>query len=376
MMRVRVIGGVFTVLALLVATPLSAGAASPPSWSIEKSTNRAGVSNNLSDVSCPSTTRCVAVGAYANHTPPNTPLPAGTLIETYSAGKWATNASPGQGGVSALHSVDCPTVSRCYAIGNSHTSTDPLIVTSSGGPWTQMTAPSIPGTSYLGSISCADATHCVAVGATAEHTLALQLANGVWTTMTTPNPGAASNALLGVSCPTVTRCMAVGGRIDTSSFRTLALQLAGGTWSVVPTPNRNANGSLNGVSCTAVTRCTATGGYYVNGTSRTLVESWSGTAWSLVTSPNVGPADYDNALGQVSCFVASKCVAVGSTRGQALIQRLANGKWTVDRNQSRSRQYSVASVDCPTASTCVAVGSGFTSTLFVNKTVILRSTNG
>lgn len=91
------------------------------------------------------TPRCVAVGGYRNDSLPDAPLPAGTRIEPFSGGKWTTNASPGQGGLSELRSVSCPTVSRCYAVGASPTSPDPLIVTSHG----------------LSDVSCAAATQMV-----------------------------------------------------------------------------------------------------------------------------------------------------------------------------------------------------------------------
>ena len=374
MSRVRVIVGAIALLASMVAAPAGADAATAPKWTIEKSTNRAGVFNWLSDVSCPSAAKCVAVGGYRNHALPNAPLPAGTLIETFSGGKWTTNASPGQGGLSVLGSVSCPTVSRCYAVGSSHTSPDPLIVTSNGGPWSQMTAPSLPDVSTLTSISCPDATHCVAVGVLGTDptsALVLRLANGMWTAMVTPTPGT-SHGLSAVSCATVTRCMAVGWRTTTSSLRTLAMQLVGGTWSVNPTPNRNANGQLGGVACTAATRCTATGHYYTGGVARTLLETWSGSAWSLAPSPTFGTED--NAIGSPSCLVASRCVMAGRAHLKTVIARLTNGTWSVDAIPSRSLPYTLSAVDCPTASTCVAVGSGWTSTPLVSKTVIIRST--
>ena len=67
----------------------------------------------------------------------------------------------------------------------------------------------------LNSVSCTSATNCVAVGDymdqadTSDTTLAEQWNGTSWTVLTTPSPVTFS-ALVSVSCPSATHCVAVG----------------------------------------------------------------------------------------------------------------------------------------------------------------------
>ena len=70
-------------------------------------------SNNLSSVSCVSSSFCVAVGNYNNGS-------AGqTLVEVWDGADWTVMASPSPGtGSNNLSSVSCVSASFCVAVGN------------------------------------------------------------------------------------------------------------------------------------------------------------------------------------------------------------------------------------------------------------------
>jgi hypothetical protein len=265
------VAGIALVVGLIAASASAAGAA--PVWEPQTSTNRGGDSNVLSDVSCPTSTFCVAVGFFRDFQMPPT-KPQGTLIETYRNGKWSTTASPGQGGVSRLNGVSCPTANRCYAVGRLHTSTAPLIVTSAGGAWSAVTPPVGADPGELQDIDCADESHCVAVGSRGPNgsgALALVLDGSTWSVASLPSAGEA--LLYGVSCANRSNCVAVGYRASTGGTpRSLALHLAAGTWTRVTMPNRTNNDNrLYDVSCTAASRCVAVGSYTSTaGAPRTL----------------------------------------------------------------------------------------------------------
>ncbi len=373
----RIFVGALALVALTTVAPEPAGAAT--TWTIQASPNRGTVSNWLGDVSCPTATRCVAVGAHRNDALPSAP-PYGTLIETFTQGKWSVTASPGQNRVNALWGVSCPTVNRCYAVGTSIATNQALIATLSGGAWSPMPTPDLGDASGLSGISCVDASHCFAVGwagsVGAQRTLVLALSSGAWSVMPSPNRGTSGNGLESVSCSTAESCVAVGIRLNGSYARTLAIRLSGGIWTLMTTPNRTTKANwLKDVSCPTSTRCTAVGSY-VNQTDihRTLIETWSGGVWSAVPSPNRGAAE--NELSDVSCVDATHCIAVGSGNHRTVVESLAGGAWSIVPSPNQDPwPGSLNGVDCLSSSVCVAVGQSlaFTPTSFASRTLVLRS---
>jgi hypothetical protein len=358
------VAGIALAIGIIGATTSAAGAA--PVWARQTSTNRGGDSNVLNDVSCPTTTFCVAVGFYRDFTIPPT-KPQGTLIETYSAGKWTTKASPGQGGVSRLNGVSCPTTTRCYAVGRLHTSTAPLIVTSSGGAWSSIPPPVGSDPGELLDIDCTDETHCVAVGTrgpVATGALVLVLDGGTWSVASVPFVGDESY-LYGVSCANAASCVAVGFRANTGGNpRSLALHLSGGTWTKVTVPNRTTGDNrLYDVSCTAPSRCTAVGTYFSTaGTTRTLKATWASGAWTLAPGSNPG-----NSFA-VDCVVASICTTAGQLDRYGVAMQQAGTTGTATKFATPS---SLAGIDCISKNVCVAVGE--TTDPFVSRTFIVRS---
>ena len=107
--------------------------------------------NNLSAVSCWAVGSCVAVGFYFDY---STGAELG-LIETLAGGAWTasealipTNAYPTQ--YTNLSSVSCPAASDCVAVGtysDASGATAGLIDSLAGGSWTTMEAPQ-PANAY------------------------------------------------------------------------------------------------------------------------------------------------------------------------------------------------------------------------------------
>jgi len=93
----------------------------------------------------------------------------------------------------------------------------------------------------------------------------------------------------GLSCPTATDCVAVGGGGSPPvSTQTLAEVWNGRAWGVVPTPSPSTYlNDLVSVSCTGPARCMAAGSATVGIDPQTLVESWDGSAWTVLPTPDV-----------------------------------------------------------------------------------------
>src|SRR5439155_673494 len=155
------------------------------------------------------------------------------------------------------------------------------------------------------------ASSCTAVGTYINSSAVLRTLieswdGTVWSIVASPNKGASTNVLQGVSCVSASSCTAVGYYFNSSDHvRTLVESWDGTAWSIVASPNNGTTTTaLHGVSSVSASSCTAVG-YYINSSvvHRTLVESWDGTAWSIVASPNNGTSS--NFLGGVSCVSAT-----------------------------------------------------------------------
>ena len=188
----------------------------------------------------------------------------------------------------------------------------------SPGTW-QFQTPPIPGTSSsnLMSVSCRG-SFCMAVGSykvkanpdTGQTNKQVPLAdkwNGskwISVTVPAPQPRSESSQLLGVSCSSATRCMAVGSRF---AGPPLAESWNGTAWKILPNPKTpGIEASLDSISCSSASACTAVGSYLASGgVTGALVERWNGTRWA------VQPSLADSDLVAVSCPSAKSCTTMG-----------------------------------------------------------------
>ena len=144
-----------------------------------------------------------------------------------------------------------------------------------------------------------------------------------WTTVASPNPGAAAvlvctnlnsgNVLTAVAAVSPNDVWAVGYFFTcTSLLKPMALHWNGVQWSVVPTPklNTNDNAAFNSVVAVAANDVYAVGYKPAsNGAVLTLIEHWDGAAWSVVSSPNAN--NTGNVLTSVTANSPTDIWAVG-----------------------------------------------------------------
>jgi hypothetical protein len=165
-----------------------------------------------------------------------------------------------------------------------------------------------------------------------------------------------------------TVCMAVGSyQVNGSAkSRTLAETWNGKRWARLPTPSptSGANGSgLLGVSCSSTRRCLAVGNYanVSNDGSYAFAEMWNGQTWLLSTGANAAPGT--TLLGAVSCPLTNACIAVGSGSTSTLAEQWSGGRWTTIATASPtgSEESSLTGVSCRSMNACVAVGGEYTN---------------
>ena len=225
-------------------------------------------------------------------------------------------------------------------------------------------------TNEIEGVSCPTVTTCVAVGyfingIGIRRTLAATSQGGTWSLAPPANLGAGANSLAGVACSSVTSCVAVGSALNGTQLVTLIEQWDGTSWSITPSPNRGTSGNeLTGVACASASSCVAVG-YYTDtiGVQRTLVETWQGTSWSLVTPPSPGATNA--LLNGVACTSATSCVAVGYSvafdgRTQTLVETLQGTSWSIvpspTPNSTPSSGAVLTGVSCANPTSCVGVG--------------------
>lgn len=293
------------------------------SWALQSTPNLGNNGDTLEGLSCTSPTSCMAVGSYTNEAGFAQPL-----IERWNGRAWALMPiapPPGSRYGSDLTSVSCPSATLCMAAGAytyaaDHNNT--LLEEWNGTSWAIVSSPSPYSTNNLLGVSCSSATFCMAVGSYQSvsgslGTLVEEWNGRSWASVSSPSPGSSSNDLLGVSCTSMAFCMATGAYSNTPALNdqgTLVERWSGSSWSVVSSPNPGNNGdTLDGISCPSTTSCVAVGSH-ASGSSfaDTLVEKWNGRIWAVVPSPNALAGHYGSYLNSVSCANATFCMADGS----------------------------------------------------------------
>jgi hypothetical protein len=267
------------------------------SWRIQPSPNPAGASGTgFSGVSCSSATSCTAVGSSAYR----------ALAERWNGARWRAQHAPNPGGRygSSLSGVSCRLDDACTAVGsvNSSLGTAPLAERWNGTRWSTQPVPNPNGgegeMTGLSGVSCPSVTACTAVGSsfvggTVTEGL-LEGWNGAqWSVQATPAPGG-YGILTSVWCSSATACTAVGRYASAEAEtriaqlgNTLAERWNGTSWAQqqTPSPAGTAYSSLSAVSCPWARACTAVGSYQPVERPVTLAEDWNGASWVIKPTP-------------------------------------------------------------------------------------------
>ncbi len=259
--------------------------------------------NQFDSVSCVGSSFCMAVG---------------TVFGTWNGTQWTI--MPATPGNAVGERVSCWSADGCTVIVG-----DDGAASWNGTTWTSAQMPSPLGGAQIHDLWCRAKYACTAAGE--YHNLnqgqpypLIERSSGPgWSFTTVPSDDSAGE-LSGVSCVSG-GCVTVGEtKIDAAQHDTLADEWPGkNPWSVMP-PASGANdgtASLSGVSCTSMTSCIAVGG----NDEGVLAEYWDGSAWTAQSTPQ---PSRQSRLGSVSCTAALTCEAIGAT-GSSPGQPLAEG---------------------------------------------------
>jgi hypothetical protein len=272
-------------------------------------------------LACPSTRSCAAVGTH-HHRP---------VAARWNGRTWTLTplplpvASRSERRYSELTSVSCPTSTICVAVGRASGGGlgSPLIERWNGSRW-RVVPTGLRG-GELDSVSCASATSCMAVGSMYQRAsfvgrgLALRLgvARQTPTRVTLPNvPGAAGIVPQTVSCSVTSRCIMAGLVVRTVIVhrhpytvpaRVALLVPRGDGWQ--PRVARIGAGkalNMDAIACApgAALQCTAVGDLNDNSEGFSLTLTATGTLQAQKVPTDAGPS-------AIACPSLRFCLAGG-----------------------------------------------------------------
>lgn len=281
-------------------------------WSTQQTPNQSEASSYLSSVSCPESSACVAAGGYA----PSVGEGPQSLVERWNGATWALEDPPqGEFTTANFDGISCTQSNACTAVGRGRKGAGPLmpfVERWNGSAWTtqSLPLPSEANGGGLHSVQCVSLTLCFAAGYYTKSTSSAQSAlvekwdGAKWERVNTPSIIGYS-PLQSISCPQENVCVAVGEHEEEAFSETWD----GSSWTLhePPTP-ATEYAALDEVSCGRPTSCVAVGSRNYTA-SQAIIDDWNGTSWGLQENPEgLGTAQ----LYGVSCIGVEPCVAVGS----------------------------------------------------------------
>lgn len=336
------------VMSMIVLSPASDAEAQALSGWSRSDAPSAGAQTFLQGVDCTDPGWCVAVG-YGT---------GGAVIETFDGSSWSLADAGNSDTTAVLSGVDCLAIDWCVAVGwyNGGAGSQTLVELWDGDTWSVVPSPNAgPTLNTLFGVSCSSTVHCVAVGRDEFRVLVETWDGTQWTIASVPTTSA--DALLtDVSCASAARCVAVGSALGVSGSQPLILSWNGTVWSLDSYSVTSANDSmLSGVSCPTMSECIATGFYYdTPTTSKILTARWNGAAWTTIAAKNFGS---HSQLVDVSCASTNWCAAVGDVQGSTPAVEVWDGtRWLVPTIPSLGSETELTAVVCDAISSCVAVG--------------------
>ena len=257
-------------------------------------------SGSLVDVSCVTSSFCMAVDEYDN-------------AFRYDGAAW--HNAPGLGSLAGLTGLSCPSVSFCMAVafGGESSSFD-------GTHWSPLASMDI-GSSFVNKVSCSSASFCVAVDNSGRY--AVYRGSG-WSTPAAVAPMQGSS-IDSVSCAGPSFCAAV------ADFGTIATY-DGTTWTQSNYVQLSANSQI---SCVSAQFCLVHD-------DNTGFSTFDGSVWAAPLSNSVN--------GPISCGSAHFCMEAGTDGTYKTYDGTA---WS----DASPVTLNANALDCPSATFCVAMSA-------------------
>jgi hypothetical protein len=313
--------------------------------------------------------------------------------QTFTTPVWEilSTLNPKGASNSELYDVSCePSTSVCTSVGKSTASgvDSPVAQRWNGSSWSEQTPAKKSGSTHnrLLGVDCPSETRCIAVGNYQNSeggpaTLGELWNESKWSVQTTPVPSEASSSeLVAVGCNSTASCRAAGSAVIKGTKTAIVEKWASPTWSSqsIPIPEGATSSQLDGIDCLWSSFCAAVGRYTTSGGSiKSLVMFWNGTEWSLQTVTDPEGATQSTLLDVACTPTPNRCTAVGGWKNskseQFTLAYRFNGVTTWTLQSTPNPAESIASVfqevSCATETSCTAAGSWVSSGGGSNKTL-------
>lgn len=284
------LAGVVSALALSACGHTSHSSAPPTAW---RQLSFRSYTDSYGPISCFDSKDCLLLAS------------SNSKITSDGGVTWHTERPLPEGAVS----LDCTTHGHCVAAGLTRLS----VTTNSGKSWT--TTKNLARTLDLFSdVSCATVEMCMAVGYAPRDTLAFSSSDGGrhWAPSKVPVQRGifavpVGSSLMGVSCPSVSLCVAVGSygiSMDLAALVEITHNF-GKSWTQVSVP---AAGELDDVTCPTARDCWAVGESY-DQIANMVYSTDAGATWSFEQMP-----DGLDGVDSISCAPATTTCWAGASK--------------------------------------------------------------
>jgi hypothetical protein len=320
--------------------------------------------SDLGALSCATARRCWAVGVAG---PNPAPSSGATVIDATSNGGVTWKAQQVAGGSTPqLSGVSCPTATECMAVGSNGESLpgSGVVITTSDAGATWSPAASPQNALVISSVTCASPIDCTAIVSDGISTWS---AHSPDFGQTWQQEGDLPSGFLPGNDIT---CVAGGTCIDAGYVPTtnghgqgaVAVSADGGqTWALASVPS--GTGVLQSTACLSATDCLAAGttgttvSDVVPAKGELLHSADGGHTWVAST----GTPPVDDVYG-LACPSADQCAMVGTTWtrfpvvGTGGVAESTDAGLTFLSSPTSYVPITLSAVDCPSASGCIAVG--------------------
>ena len=290
----------------------------------------------IATTTCPGTGTCLAVLIYFD-----TSGRRRVAVDSVTGGAWSSVALPlpadaGSIGMQ-ISGISCPDATDCIAVGayiDSSRQARELAEALSGGSWSVSAVPAPTGSTAQGAklrdVSCTSATSCVSVGwswtttSSTMYAIVATLTGGVWTTAVAPTPSNSAqppNSMLdSITCAQPGSCEAAGSYSTNGHLAPWADTLSGGTSGPTQlplppdaTPSASTNPTPLSIQCSSPAACIAVVAYDAAGTLRDSLDVLDNGTWTarVPAQPADAAANTAPVLGHVSCPAPGSCLDVG-----------------------------------------------------------------
>ena len=323
--------------------------------------------SELGALSCATDRRCWAVGIAGPNAAPSS---VATVIDATTNGgrTWKAQRVAG-GSTPQLSGVSCPTATECMAVGSNGASLpgSGVVITTSDAGATWSPAASPQNALVVSSVTCASPTDCTAIVSDGTST---------WSAHSSPTSvraGSRRATCRQASCPgTTSRALPGGICIDAGYVPTtnghgqgaVAVSADGGqTWALASVPA--GTGVLQSTACLSPSDCLAAGttgttvSDVVPAKGELLRSTDGGHTWA--PSSSTGTLPVDDVYG-LACPSDDQCAMVGTTWvgfpavGTGGVAESTDAGLTFRSSPTSYVPITLTAVACPSVSRCIAVG--------------------